>query len=148
MRCSSLLLAILASVTVNALPIPDDGTCVGSSFSPTNCDSPGAQSINVDPNIGLDPTINPKREATPEPAPEPTPQPDDGTCVGSSFSPTNCDSPGAQSINVDPNVDADPTLDTGDLASTITSATDGVANVVTSTTNGVSGIVGSTGLRV
>lgn len=146
MRCSSLLLAILATVKVNALPIPDDGTCVGSSFSPTNCDSPGAQSINVDPNVDLDPTINLKREAIPEP--EPIPEPDDGTCVGSSFSPTNCDSPGAQSINVDPNVDVDPTVDTGDVASTITSTTDGVANIVTSTTNGVAGIVGSTGLKV
>lgn len=96
------LAVLLASSSVLAAPIAQDkSVCVGSSFAPTNCDSPGAQSIDVSPNVDVSPDINLRDVIVEE-------RDSDSTCVGSSFSPTNCDSPGAQSINVDPTVDVSP----------------------------------------
>ena len=120
MHFKSLLLVFFASSTVLSLPVPDVGgdLCLGSSFSPTNCNSPGADSVNVDPSLDVDPTIA-IRAAEPEPEPELEARSDDD-CIGSSFSPTNCNSPGADSINVDPTIDIDPTVDLSGVSDVVT----------------------------
>lgn len=95
---------LLTSASVLAMPFPQDkSVCVGSSFAPTNCDSPGAQSIDVSPDINVSPDITLRDMPLDE-------RDSDSACVGSSFSPTSCDSPGAQSINVDPSVDVSPDI--------------------------------------
>lgn len=114
----TLLFTISLTLLTSALPIPDKSTCIGSSFAPTNCNSPGAQSINVDPALDLSPDVSlPSINVRSSDEEEQTleTRQDKSTCVGSSFSPTNCDSPGAQSINVDPDVDVSPDVSLPDV---------------------------------
>jgi hypothetical protein len=132
MHLTFLFLSLVAATTALALPLAkagpsddDGGLCLGSSFSPTNCNSPGADSVNVDPTIDISPTIVAR-------APEPAPARelngrDDSDCIGSSFSPTNCNSPGADSISVDPDIDVSPTVD-------VSGVTDAVTDVVSDVT--------------
>jgi hypothetical protein len=117
------LFLLVTSSMVLGLPMPtadssDDGSlCLGSSFSPTNCDSPGADSITLDPTVDVSPTIE-IRDAKPDPTSSGL-KPRSSDCIGSSFSPTNCDSPGADSINVDPDIDISPDVDLSGVTDTV-----------------------------
>ncbi|KAJ9502619.1 hypothetical protein H2202_001740 [Exophiala xenobiotica] len=131
MHLKPLFLSLVAATTALALPLAkagpsDNGSlCLGSSFSPTNCNSPGADSVNVDPTIDISPTVV-ARAPGPAPARELDGR-DDADCIGSSFSPTNCNSPGADSVNVDPDIDISPTVD-------VSGVTDAVTDVVSDVT--------------
>jgi len=122
MHLKTFFLALVAATTALALPLakagPDDDgdLCLGSSFSPTNCNSPGADSVNLDPTIDISPTIVAR---APEPAPARELNGRDD-CIGSSFSPTNCDSPGADSINISPDIDVSPTVDVSGVTDAVT----------------------------
>lgn len=146
MLFKNLLLALCASSTVLALPLPlpDVGgdLCLGSSFSPTNCNSPGADSINLDPSLDLSPTID-VRAAEPEPEPELDAR-SGNDCIGSSFSPTNCNSPGADSINVDPSVTISPTVDASGVTDAVVAVVSGVSHVVDDVTGVVTDVVDDT----
>ncbi|KAK5281592.1 hypothetical protein LTR20_004997 [Exophiala xenobiotica] len=118
MHLQFLFLSLAAATTALALPLAkagpndDDGDlCLGSSFSPTNCNSPWADSVNVDPTVDISPTIVAR-------APEPAPARelngrDDSDCI--------------DSVNVDPDIDVSPTVD-------VSGVTDAVTDVVSDVT--------------
>ena len=140
----SIFLAILASTsTVLSLPIAQsDDDCIGSSFSPTNC---GDNSINVDPNVDVSPTVDAGDLGVEGVVDDVTGlvggilprQTSDDDCIGSSFSPTNC---GDNSLDVSPDLDVSPNVDLGNLG--VEGVVDDVTGLAGGAVDDVTGLVG------